>query len=263
MQISPRLVAVCLVPPLLSCGVSSERRPSEPSSSAPKPSVRPDGPVELRLTFDRPPTEGIERAFDAGDGWPEAVVVESPPGTLQSVAGETGPSRAVLFPPNCIRAGACPRALVEMADDDRLDPGSGDFEYGAHVLVSADQTSAGSNIVQKGRFETPGGQWKLQVDGKEGRPSCVLQGIDGGEREAVGLVADVSIADGAWHRVRCLIQGDELTITVDETAKTVEAEVGTVDNSAELRIGASGSQRTDDQFHGTIDEVTFCVPSCE
>lgn len=262
MHVKRQLVAVCVVFPLLSCNPSEPQVPtSNAPVSAPESKEALKDAIRLRLTFDRP-AKGTQRAFDAGAAWPRAVVIESQPGLLDLVAGEVAGSGAVKLPGRCGGVEECPRALVELPDDDRLDPGSADFEFGAIVRLAPDETDVGSNIMQKGRFSTPGGQWKLQVDGKQGRPSCVVQGEADGDRTFILLEADQSIADNEWHRVSCTHADGSLTITVDEATKRMDAEVGSVRNSAEVRIGASGPAATDDQFHGTIDELTFCVPSC-
>ncbi len=220
------------------------------------------GQLHLHLDFNRPQTEGAKCSFDAGaGGWADALVIESEPGVLQIVEGAEPSSRAVAFPPAC-QASACPRALVRLPDDDRLDPGGQDFKYGVRVRLPPDQTAAGSNLVQKGRYGTPGGQWKLQVDGAEGRPSCVLQGEVGENRETVRLVANQGIADNRWHWVSCQIADDRLTIVIDDMAKTIDAEVGTVGNAAGVRIGASGPKAPADQFHGIIDDMVFCLGTC-
>jgi hypothetical protein len=179
-----------------------------------------------------------------------------------ATAGETASSKAVLFPPRCDETRPCARAWVEIADDDRLDPGIEDFRFGADVRLAQKQTDAGANIMQKGRYEAVGGQWKLQVDGERGLPSCVVQGAVDGERSTVRLVGDLSIADDLWHRVNCALVSDVLTLTIDDTAKSIGADVGPVRNTAGMRIGASGPELTDDQFHGSIDNVFFCLPVC-
>jgi hypothetical protein len=53
--------------------------------------------------------------------------------------------------------------------------------------------------VQKGYAAGPGGEWKLQVDGYAGRPSCVLVGA--GSPVIHLAVAGRSVADGRWHRL--------------------------------------------------------------
>ncbi len=76
------------------------------------------------------------------------------------------------------------------------------------------------------------------------------------------LVANRGIADNRWHWVTCQITDSQLTITIDDMAQTIDAEVGSVGNAAGVRIGASGPKPTDDQFHGVIDDVVFCLDEC-
>ena len=87
--------------------------------------------------------------------------------------------------------------MVEVAPDPALDPGESDFEFGASVWLAPDQTTRGSNIVQKGRFAAGDGLWKLQVDSDEGEPSCVIRSGS----DLLTVRSSVSIADGSWHRV--------------------------------------------------------------
>lgn len=256
------LLAVSAVISLASCGSVQDARP-DPLPEAPTSLQATDGRVELHLTFDDERTSDGARAFDPRDDWPAAEVVESREGVLTTLAGADATGRAIQFPASCSFAEDCERALVQLPHDSRLDPSGDAFEFGAVVRVAPDQTGRGSNIVQKGRFGTPGGQWKLQVDGHEGRPSCVMQGDVAGQRKVVRLVADLSIADDEWHRVVCMRDADSVSISIDGSAKSVDVVIGTLRNSADVRVGASGSDVVDDQFHGAIDEVFYCAPSCQ
>ncbi len=256
MRAHRHLGAVLMAAVLMSCGqAASDTPPDRVGPSA----VRSEN--ELRLDFERSLDRAGDRFFDAGPGWADAAVVESQPRVLEVVSGAAGVDSAVSFPPRCSDA-SCLRALVELPDDDRLDPGDNGFAFGARVRLAADQTDLGSNVVQKGRYKTSGGQWKLQVDGADGRPSCVLLGNLAGKRESAKLEADQSIADDNWHSVTCHLSDDTLTLTVDESLKTMVAEVGVIENDEPVRIGASGPKTSDDQFHGDIDDVHFCAGEC-
>lgn len=247
-------VSVMLAAALSSCGSSGS---AEPNGGA-----APSRPVELRIDFDRLTIEDGERRFEAAGDWPDATVVESARGALELAAPPGVHGRAAAFPRRCA-GGNCGHALVVLPADDRLNPGSQDFSFGARVRLEPTQTDAGSNILQKGRYDTPGGQWKLQVDGLEGHPSCVLQGERYERRESARVYASTSIADEEWHEVWCAVDEDRLTIRVDDLTDSVVADVGTVDNDADVHIGASGPADSDDQFHGDIDSITYCSPRCE
>ena len=128
--------------------------------------------------------------------------------------------------------------------------------------MEPEDATEGSNVLQKGRFDTTGGQWKLQVDGEEAHPSCILQSDGIAGRQFAEAVAEVSVADGDWHDIECARVEDELTVTVDGAATTVPSEVGPISNGAPMRIAAAGVNQGDDQFRGSIDEVRFCIPTC-
>jgi hypothetical protein len=96
--------------------------------------------------------------------------------------------------------------------------------------MEPEDATEGSNVLQKGRFDTTGGQWKLQVDGEEAHPSCILQSDGIAGRQFAEAVAEVSVADGDWHDIECARVEDELTVTVDGAATTVPSEVGPISN---------------------------------
>ena len=119
------------------------------------------------------------------------------------------------------------------------------------MWLSADQTTVGSNIVQKGRFGTTGGQWKLQVDGVDGNPSCVVRsGTD-----VLTVRSSVTIADSEWHLVVCRRDSLGLSIEVDGSVDRVPGASGSVSNSQPINVGSPGVGDRDDQFHGRIDDV--------
>ena len=173
-------------------------------------------------------------------------------GPVTAVAHDAG--RALRFP-----AGCCPRAILEAASDPALNPGRAAFGYGASVRLTAAETSPGANVLQKGYFTSPGGQWKLQVDGYAGRPSCVLVGA--GTRTGHLVAARRSVADGRWHRLACRRTADRLSISVDgavEATRAIPMDL-TVANDVPLRIGGKGTGGANDQFHGELDDVFLTV----
>ena len=119
--------------------------------------------------------DGAAMFPDALGGPFEGRVVSSGGGAVERTAGagRSGPRR--VLPRAVRRTSGCPRAILEVAPDSALDPGESDFEFGASVWLAPDQTTRGSNIVQKGRFAAGDGLWKLQVDSDEGEPSCVIR----------------------------------------------------------------------------------------
>lgn len=166
---------------------------------------------------------------------------------------------AARFPGPC-PVTDCPAAVVRVADAPVLNPGLQPFSFGARLKLRFDQTSVGSNIVQKGFYGDPGGQWKLQVDGLAGRPSCVVAGQrDGGLHRAKAL-ADMSVADGAWHTLTCVRTPTAVQVLVDGELKgQAEAMPVRVENSAPVMVGGKGLSANNDQFHGALASVVVNV----
>lgn len=150
----------------------------------------------------------------------------------------------------------CPKAVLAVEASENLDPGDRDFSYGALLHLEPWQTSTGSNIVQKGFSRGGGGQWKLQVDREDGRPTCVVVGS--GSTTITRALSRESVSDGSWHQVTCVREGDELSVLVDGAVTgTSTLPPGTsVDNDFPVRIGAKNDHaRDNDQFYGALARV--------
>jgi hypothetical protein len=164
-----------------------------------------------------------------------------------------GTGQALTFPPKCTGT-ACPRLVLQAADTPDLNPASGPLAYGAGVLLAAAETSSGENVLQKG-YSTGGGQYKLQVDGVSGKPSC---GMSDKDASTVYLARSrVSIADGRWHSVECRRTGPTLSILVDDQMQAgvaIPAALSVV-TSRPFSLGGKGVGADNDQFHGSLDDV--------
>ncbi|MGA5300980.1 LamG-like jellyroll fold domain-containing protein [Nucisporomicrobium flavum] len=198
-------------------------------------------------------------SFDGGRS--SSILDESGRGhTLRLVSGNGGTVRAVphrsgqalRFPAKCAGAG-CPRAALQSSSSADLNPGTRNISYGAEILLAPSQTSKGQNIVQKG-YSTTSSQWKLQIDGTAGLPSCVLVGANPG----IKLVrSSVSVADGSWHTVECRRTSTLLRVIVDGAvrgSRTISPRL-TITNRRALSIGAKGAYADNDQFHGILDNI--------
>ena len=95
------------------------------------------------------------------------------------------------------------RAVIEAKDKIGLDPGARLFTFGAAVRLTKGQGVVGSNVMQKGYFNTPGGQFKLQLE-PGGVPACVFFGAT----SRVKVTSAVGIANNKWHRVACIARQD-------------------------------------------------------
>ncbi|GIJ47230.1 hypothetical protein Val02_41160 [Virgisporangium aliadipatigenens] len=171
-----------------------------------------------------------------------------------------GSGRAVRFPAVCPTYGdpGCPRAILEADAGAAVSPGDGDFRYGASVLVRPDETTEGANVLQKG-YSVGHSQFKLQIDGKAGRPSCVLVGTDSSEIHVV--TAPTTVANGQWHAIDCVRSGMDLSVSVDGVIvgqRNVPGELSIV-NSDPIRIGGKGTAPNNDQFHGAIDDAYVAI----
>jgi hypothetical protein len=249
-------LAITLLAAVVTTGCSSAgagegaRLPASPSVSASGPDLS-DATLWLAFEDEGVDFDGAIVYPDAEDGPFDGRVVTSGGGGVERTAGPSGRGSAVAFPERCWAPRGCPRAIVEVAADPALDPGESDFEFGASVWLAPDQTTRGSNIVQKGRFAVDDGLWKLQVDSDQGEPSCVIRS---GSHLLV-VRSSVSIADSSWHRVRCSRDRDGVTIQVDDTSDWKAGGAGSVSNGWPVRIGGPGVGEGDDQFHGRIDDV--------
>ncbi|HEX8630642.1 MAG TPA: LamG-like jellyroll fold domain-containing protein, partial [Catenuloplanes sp.] len=209
-------------------------------------------PISVRYTFDGGPGRPI---LDTDGGHPLRVAVEAG-GAVAFVGRDAG--QAVGFPPPCAGAPAsCPRSILEGVRDDELNPGTRPVRFGATVRMTRADTSDGANVVQKGYSVGGGTQFKLQVDGAAGRPSCVVASAGTIYR----TVAPVRVADGEWHQLTCARTGSALTITVDGVVKgsiEVPPELSIV-TPEPLRVGGKGANAGNDQYSGRIDDVFLTI----
>lgn len=181
--------------------------------------------------------------------------------TLRVISGHGGMVRrvvhgrgtAIAFPARCA-ARICPHVALQAPTTADLNPGARDIAYGAAVLLLPGQTSKGQNVMQKG-YSATSSQWKLQIDGVAGRPSCVL--VDERKPRIRIATSVVSVADGRWHSLECLRTRTTLTVYVDQVPRgrtRVPASLS-VRNNRPLSIGGKGAYRDNDQFNGALDNV--------
>lgn len=171
-----------------------------------------------------------------------------------------GAGLAVRFPTPCQPTAQhrCPRTILETLGGTALNPANKRLRYGASLRLAPTETSQGSNVIQKG-FATGSSQWKLQIDGAEGRPSCVIVGV---VRPRIYLVvATTSIADGEWHAVTCERHGTALTVSIDGIERgrvAVPADL-TIANQYPVRIGGNSANQRNDQYFGALDDAYVAI----
>jgi hypothetical protein len=236
--------------------------PSVPAPSIPvPPTVSPPAAwkVVASYNFD----DGFDRAdtiFDDSGHGHTLRLASRHGGLVRTELRGTG--LALSYPRPCRRPSfrlsgmspTCPRVVLQASSSDDLNPGTRPFAWGAMIKLPATATGPGENVIQKG-FRARTGQFKLQVDGVAGHPSCVV--TETRTRGFHEVYAAVSIADGQWHRVDCLRGRTSLMIVVDRriSAETPIPMGLLVSNDMPLRIGGKSVLRGNDQFNGAIDDV--------
>jgi hypothetical protein len=176
---------------------------------------------------------------------------------LRLVSGPDDQGHAVAFPEPCpaVQQKTCPKEIIEVYPDTSLAPSRDAFAWGASVQLKHADTAKGSNIIQKGFSLGGGSQWKLQVDGEQGHPSCVLVGLN--DTEIHEVFADVTVADNAWHDIRCSRNRDNLAITVDNGNKksVLIPKDLTIAPPGPVRIGGKDLKPDNDQYFGAVDNL--------
>jgi hypothetical protein len=203
-------------------------------------------------------TSTIRYAFDSGPGDVLDTAGQHALRPVVARGGTVGFARrgdgyAALFPARCRSAPAdCPRAILESTGVEEFNAGTRPIRFGAAMLMTRADTATGANVMQKGFSVGGGTQYKLQVDGRAGRPSCVLAN----GRDIYRLVGPASVADGRWHTVTCTRIGGRLSIIVDGRAVSRRVPAGlSIRNNEPLRIGGKNVGPHNDQFAGRLDNV--------
>ena len=209
------------------------------------------GADKLRFNFDngeslRPGTR-VRNVAGKGSG----VVLIFQGGRLKGVKGERG--KAAKFPSRC---NGCGRALIEVTDRRALDPRLRQLKFGVDVRMTRVQRAAPhANLIQKGYYNQPGGQYKLQLDA--GRPSCVINGSAG----RVKVFAERRIRVNRWRSITCQRVASTVVLRVDGRVwASAVGDTGLIANAAAVRVGA---KRLDvpkaDQYRGLLDNVFIRV----
>jgi hypothetical protein len=221
---------------------------AQPAAAAPS--------YRMLLRFDSAETLRANTTVTDTSGYGRHGVVRAAyGGTLLPVSGFLG-TRSARFPSPC-SASSCPNVMIEVADSAWLDPGYASFQFGTRLRMSSAQTSSGSNVLQKGLSGNSGGQWKLQVDGKAGKPSCVVSGYRSGSYARVTVVSSVSVSDDRWHSVICQRSSTGVAIYVDWVLRGYARMAPvSLSSTAPVTIGAKYvTVHANDQYHGQLDDV--------
>jgi hypothetical protein len=207
-------------------------------------------PLAVRYDFD----EGVGRPITDPTGRYQLRPLGQNGGTLRLVP--QGGGLAVDYPDRCtlLRERDCPRAILEGVRDDSLNPGRRPLRYGASVQMTHADLSDGANVLQKGYSVGGISQFKLQVDHRQGHPSCVIAGQRARIFRAEPMM---DVADGAWHALECRRTPNRLIMFVDGIVRAWVPipPMLSIANAEPLRVGGKGAAPGNDQFAGAIDNV--------
>lgn len=246
-----------------------------PTEASPTPyAVEPQlSPRAVLLNFDEEDPIAVQTTGKVGSRSLQAnggQLVQVPSGNGTSAlkfpsydSGKTGP-RLVL-------------ALEPEGGRDDLNPGAGDFSFGADLRLNEESSEKGSdddgdNVLQRGLF-SDAFQYKLQVDKRV--PSCTVKA--GAERLFVDL--DQAFDDG-WYRVRCDYRAGTLTLSASRVlqdrieplaVRSVQGTPGPLQFAVKTPVTVGGKITPQgelvftqsDQFNGDLDNVFVDVPGAD
>ena len=200
-------------------------------------------------------------------------------GKLRAARGQGTGNLAVAAPSHT--GTETPRSAVIRVSNtgttDRLNPGMGNFSFGADFVLNTASATAGSkddgdNLIQRG-LAGSAAQYKIQIDG--GKPSCVLRK----QTTAIIVTTTQVIERNIWYRAVCGrttsdgLSTVSLTVTRlgDGTTLPAQARTGpafdlSIDTRVPLSVGgklnATGTLvlSSTDQFNGRIDNAFLDLP---
>jgi hypothetical protein len=209
---------------------------------------------EVRYDFDG----GVSRPIADVEGGHELRPLGQNGGALRLVPQGSG--LALAYPDRCTlpRERDCPRAILEGLRDDSLNPGRRPLSYGASIRMTHADLADGANVLQKGYSVGGVSQYKLQVDHRQGHPSCVIAG----QRAHIYRAEPwIDVADGVWHDLECRRTPSRLIMLVDGVPRAwvpVPPQLS-IANAEPLRVGGKGPAPGNDQFAGSIDNVFIAI----
>ena len=212
------------------------------------------GPFAVHYDFD----DGVGRPIADDGGGHELRPLGQNGGALRLVPQGSG--LAVAYPDRCNlpRERDCPRAILEGLRDDSLNPGDRPLRYGASIRMTHADLADGANVLQKGYSVGGVSQYKLQVDHRQGHPSCVIAS----QRARIYRAESrVDVADGVWHDLECRRTANRLIMLVDGVPRAgvpVPPQLS-IANAEPLRVGGKGPAPGNDQFAGAIDDVFIAI----
>lgn len=255
------VVGVASALALPACGATPE--PDDPTSTS---SVAPTGKPTVLLDFEGGSAGSDASTFPTKGRLRGDAVVKTVNEARVSVEARPDGGLAVRFPSHSSspRPGGAVLVLQPATSDSVLDPGVGDFEFGADFALDGVSEGAGdngNNLVQRGLAADPT-QYKLQVE--HGRASCRVAGSQGD----VVVSSTSEVQAGRWYTVVCARAADKVTLTlrgdggaVDQVSEPGASGSLTYPAQTPLVVGGKVSpsgavvRENSDQFNGAVDNV--------
>lgn len=253
MAVSPALGAISAGGDFTTIGGVTHKRYAAFAGVTPRAGENaPASPYVASYNFDTTVADGT---FDDGSGHGHLLrTVARNGGRVTTTAHGNGQS--LVFPARCT-GDTCPRVVLQASDTADLNPGAKNLAYGADVRLGPSEGTSPENILQKGY--TTGGQYKLQIDGTSGKPSCAVR--DTTNTTVYLARSRTSLADGQWHTLECRRSAESLSIVVDDQVQTstaIPADLS-VTTAQPFSLGGKGVGTDNDQFHGSLDDVWIRV----
>jgi hypothetical protein len=141
-------------------------------------------------------------------------------------------------------------SYVSVPSDASLNPGTANVTITVSLKTTSLPSSADWDLVRKGDYKTPGGEWKVELQ-PEGQASC---GFKGSSSYRFLQAGPETLADGEWHTVTCTKTTSAIKLTVDGQTYSKSGKVGSISNTQPIVIGAYPGKEF---FKGTLDEVSI------
>ncbi|QYJ04217.1 hypothetical protein KUV85_00620 [Nocardioides panacisoli] len=229
-------------------------------------------PGLLALEFDDVVAEVgtvLSRAENRGSARVRITVTTDNGGRVRLGSGAPGGAAEMPVHTGAASAPAAALVVTPMGDEDVLQPGDGDFSFGARFNLDTESEGSGNddgnNLLQRGLFSGDA-QYKVQLDG--GVPSCRIAGTGG---EAL-VKLEEPVPTEHWFLVECSRRGDVVSLRVEDleageevSTASVSRRTGVVEFSHDealtigAKVGSDGTipEKSTDQFNGTIDGVFY------
>ena len=112
------------------------------------------------------------------------------------------------------------------------------------------------DLIRKGLSSSKGGDWKIEIMptsvGAQAR--CYWKGSVASKSKTAGP----NLADGHYHTISCEKRATTVALVVDGTRYSSTTQIGRIDNTAPLSIGAKAGSGGD-WFKGRMDEVSVSI----